>query len=185
MLESKHTGIDEAAFGNVCPETIRWRQHTDDWPYTLIQWQSLMVDFGMGPAANQWRPRHLWTKKRADVLQLLHMHLQQTENFIHEAVQHICQAMPCVGVTMSWTCWFGKLSRWSCESLFAVFFLHCKRVDPEWSLQDTFSWWDVRYLFKGSLYDFDCVTHYFLRQYAFWRSHSNLVRGTIVHKAFT
>ena len=50
---------------------------------------------------------------------------------------------------------------WSCESLFAVFFLYCKRVDPEWSLQDTCDWIfgvviaTTRVnLFKGSLYNF-------------------------------
>ena len=43
----------------------------------------------------------LWTKKRADVWRLLQMYLPPTpENFVHAAVQHILQAMPCVGVTM-------------------------------------------------------------------------------------
>ena len=42
----------------------------------------------------------LWTKKRADVLQLLQMYLPPTENFVHAAVQHIRQAMPCVGATI-------------------------------------------------------------------------------------
>ena len=47
--------------------------------------------------------------------------------------------------TMSWMCWFEKLSRWNSKSLFAVFSLYCKRLNPEWSLKDTFLWWDVWY----------------------------------------
>ena len=67
---------------------------------------------------------------------------------------------------MSLTPWFWKLAHWSHKSLFAVFILYWKRVDPEWSLLDTFFMMVVIAtcgvnIFKGSLYDFDCVTHNF------------------------
>ena len=39
-------------------------------------------------------------KETKDVLQLLQMYLVPTMKFVHAAVQHICQAMLCVGVTV-------------------------------------------------------------------------------------
>ena len=86
----------------------------------------------------------------------------------------------------------GKLSRWSSESLFTVFFLHCKRVDPEWFLQEIF--YDGMFsvgiaaakmnCFKGSLYNFPSATHGFFRHYTFQAVQSTLVRRTVVHKTF-
>ena len=75
---------------------------------------------------------------------------------------------------------------------FRCLFLYCKRVDPEWSLQDILLWWMFcvgiaaakMNCLKGSLYNFASATHGFLLHYTFQASQSNSVRRTVVHKTF-
>ena len=77
---------------------IYWFSEHPEW--LIAAWVAAGVQISDDHVVQKKMLTTLWTKKRADVLQLLQMYLPPTENFVHAAVQHIRQAMPCVGVTM-------------------------------------------------------------------------------------
>ena len=65
---------------------IYWFSEHPEW--LIAAWVAAGVQISDDHVVQKKMLTTLWTKKRADVLQLLQMYLPPTENFVHAAVQH-------------------------------------------------------------------------------------------------